>query len=261
MEAWENRNIDEAMAAFNSALKANPELLWPSHYFLGLGYHSKGDNENASQHYLAFLKESESSKEDENIAKWRSDVSAKVGLALAKTEDSGRAIPYLEQQLENHPEDKETLFVLGTEMQKANRLPEAEKAFLRVLELDPKMADAHFVVGNMAFTRDDFAEATTHLTAYLELSPDSPRASYAHFMLGSIAMRRKQTGQTRMHMQRSLEIDSNAPHSGEANYILGYLAMEREDYDSARVYFQRYIRLEPSGIHAAEVRSTLNDIK
>jgi len=268
-EAFGKQDMDAAMAAFQKALEVNPELLWPSHYYLGLGFHSKNDNDNAAEHYLAFMEKSEETKDDEEIAKMRSFVLTKIGIALARTGDSGRAIPYLEQAVATNPEDKESLYLLAVELTKANRPREAETNFNKVIELDPAMADAHFILGNMAFTKGDSATARTRLTEYLELQPKSPRAALVHFMLGSMLMRQSQgasngvelQARAKTHYERALVINPSFNQASEANYILGAMALQKENYDLAVKYFRRYLQLEPSGSHAAEVKRTLDDIK
>lgn len=52
--AFQNGDMDGAIAALQQALAANPEL-YKAHYTLGLAYTNKQDNANAAEHFRAFL--------------------------------------------------------------------------------------------------------------------------------------------------------------------------------------------------------------
>lgn len=90
----------------------------------------------------------------------------------------------LESRLKENPDDLQGQIMAGRSYQALDRLPEAKKAWEKVLELDPKQNEAHYNLGvAMIETRkfDDpelFKEALTHFDVVLKDLPNQPAVNW-----------------------------------------------------------------------------------
>ena len=90
----------------------------------------------------------------------------------------------LEARLKENPDDLQGQIMAGRSYQALDRLPEAKKAWEKVLELDPKQNEAHYNLGvAMIETRkfDDpelFKEALTHFDVVLKDLPNQPAVNW-----------------------------------------------------------------------------------
>ena len=90
----------------------------------------------------------------------------------------------LEARLKENPDDLQGQIMAGRSYQALDRLPEAKKAWEKVLELDPKQNEAHYNLGvAMIETRkfDDpelFKEALAHFDVVLKDLPNQPAVNW-----------------------------------------------------------------------------------
>lgn len=88
-----------------------------------------------------------------------------------------QAIADLEKKATDNPQDPSAWTHLGEVLYRAGQiepayLEGAEKAFTRLLELDPKNLDTLRSLGNISFDRNQPAVAIGHYQKYLEIKPD-----------------------------------------------------------------------------------------
>jgi tetratricopeptide (TPR) repeat protein len=74
----------------------------------------------------------------------------------------------------------------GIALWNAGKAPEAEAAFKRATELDPKMADAHYWLGMACVNQGKLKEAKTPFETYLKLEPEGENAATAKALLAQI---------------------------------------------------------------------------
>jgi len=74
----------------------------------------------------------------------------------------------------------------GIALWNAGKAAEAEAAFQRATELDPKNADAHYWLGMARFNQGKLKEAKTPFETYLKLEPDGENAATAKALLAQI---------------------------------------------------------------------------
>jgi len=82
--------------------------------------------------------------------------------------------------------DAGTIYNQGVIAWNAGKIPEAKKLFEQAVELDPKMADAHYWLGMATVNENKMPEAVTHFEKYLELAPTGQYAEQAKSILASI---------------------------------------------------------------------------
>ena len=81
------------------------------------------------------------------------------GIALAQKGDFKRAEEAFEQAVTLHPRDARALTALGQVQEQLGKLPESIAIFRKVIELDPRSADAHENLGISLGDRSDLAAA------------------------------------------------------------------------------------------------------
>jgi cytochrome c-type biogenesis protein CcmH len=90
----------------------------------------------------------------------------------------------LEKRLKDNPDDLQGQIMAGRSYQALNRIPEAKKAWEKVLELDPKQHEAHYNLGVIQIeTRqiDDpeiFKQALAHFDIVLSDLPNQPAVNW-----------------------------------------------------------------------------------
>jgi len=264
LKALEKKDMDASITAFEAALAANPDL-FGSHYYLGIAYDSKKNYPKSGENFAKFL---ERAGDNAEAAEQIAYATRRGGIALARTKNSAKAIPYLEKAAAAKPNDKEVHYYLGMALIRNEQESKAEQHFSKVIQLDPNLPRPYYFVGRVAFNTEDWGEAKRLLSKYLELKPDDNFAADAHFMLGSMAVRQAvgaadaatQNNSAKMHLTKFLELKPNAPQAPEAYYILGSLAAQSEDTATATGHFQKYLKLQPQGAQAEEVKQFLADL-
>jgi tetratricopeptide (TPR) repeat protein len=262
-EAVKKGDMDTAITSFEAALAANPEL-FASHYYLGWAYQSKQNWEKTAEHFVEFL---DKVKDDPKAADWISNATREGGLALARLNRFEQAAPLLEKAASAKPNDTELHYRLGTGYLTGGDRDKAEEHLSKVIQLQPDLDRPYYLVGHIAYNKEDFASAQEKLDKYIELKPEGEFAGDAHFMLGMMATRAGQGGNAaakrtaKAHLNKFLQLKPDSPQASEAHYILGSFAAQIEDVETARVHFQRYLKLNPSGPQAKEIRAFLADLK
>ncbi len=228
-KAIRKRDNSAAIRAFERALDANRDLIL-SHYYLGYAYQKNRDWDKTGEHFVEFLQRVD--KEDPTATLMVFHATRQGGLALARTERSNEAIPYLKEIISAEADDKDAHFFLGLALFKNDDSTQADKHFTKVIELDQAYVEAYYYAGRIAYDREDVAAANERLGRLLNLQPKSPHAAEAHFMLGSLAITEAETAQD--------------PTEARAK---------------ARTHFEKYLTLEPSGAEAEEIKKLLEDVR
>jgi DNA-binding winged helix-turn-helix (wHTH) protein/tetratricopeptide (TPR) repeat protein len=119
-------------------------------------------------------------------------------------------------------------------------LPAARQAALRALELDPRIAEAHLRLANVAWSSGDRRSGDTHLRAALALEPDDPLvASFA----ASTAIGRGDWTTAVALQRRAVEAD---PLAGAARHNLAVFLYLAGRYEEAIAQLQELRALVPN---------------
>jgi tetratricopeptide (TPR) repeat protein len=261
-EAVKEKDNDGIIASCEKALSANGDL-FAGNYYLGYAYQTKKNYAKCAANFDTFITKVGNNADAADMINLSN---RQGGLCYARSRAPAKAIPLLQKAASNKPNDTEVQLVLGMAQMQTKNDREAERAFAKVIQLDPKRARPYYFAGRINFNGQQWDVATERLTTFLELKPDDQFAPDAHFMVGSVAVRNAESSGNAeaahqmaiTHLTHFLVAKPNAPQSPQAHYILGTLAAQKEDDAGAKSHFEKYLKLEPNGAQAEEVKQFLS---
>lgn len=133
---------------------------------------------------------------------------------------------------------------LGNVLIDMQRMPEAEAAFCRAVEIDPSYALAHYNLGiaYMASNKDDEAER-----AFRRALENAPNLVEARINLGAVLFGAKRFAEATGVLTEALAID---PKRASVYRELGRLMIATSRYAQAEEYFREAVRLDPMDANA-----------
>ncbi len=156
----------------------------------------------------------------------------KIGGALLQAGYTEQALPYLEEMLRRTPDSVKALLAVGRIHLEAQREAPARAALVRVLALDPRLAEGWNEMGGVEALAGHFPEALRCYEKALALSPDlasaSLNAAQTHEKLGDPAA-------AEGVFRHLLAAD---PRNGDAANGLGLLLAKQDRTDEALKLFQ-----------------------
>ncbi len=199
-----------------------------------------------------------------------------VGLDYVLLNDYPEAIKWLEKAVEAEPKNKEAWYFLGRAYYTKSSIPEARRAFLTVLRLDPRDAKAE---NNLGLILESEAQPEAAMDAYrkaIAWQNQSLRLSEQPYLnLGSLLMEQSRMSESIPLLQRAVELASGnaicrlklgtaylrlgkltdaqrdlekavqlAPGDPAAHYQLGKLYKEMKALDRAKAEFDRTAELQ-----------------
>jgi tetratricopeptide (TPR) repeat protein len=166
-------NLDTALAMFEKAVEADPELA-PGYAAAARLYLAKGEHQkavDAAEKALAI----DPALVDVQRVRYE-------GYRVLGREDEAKAV--FEEMAANDPEGlADTLFERGREAFNAGSTAAAVQALEQALLAKPDHPRAHYMLGLAYANSGDNAKAKEHLKRFLELAPDDPEATTASEML------------------------------------------------------------------------------
>jgi putative PEP-CTERM system TPR-repeat lipoprotein len=143
--------------------------------------------------------------------------------------DPQAAIARIERQLLLEPKSAGMQYLLGRAYQASGDTKQAEKAFMKAVELNPEAVPAYVSLGQLYGASKDYDRAITELDKALAARPDQPAA----LMLWSIAQQMKGDGtKARDGYERLLK--TNPRFAPAANNLAWMLAEEGQGQDLKR---------------------------
>jgi tetratricopeptide (TPR) repeat protein len=224
--------IDAAIAMLKS-LSASGSTETTVNHLLGLAYYQKSDYARAIEHLIIATKQGV-----EGSLQHRQGVQM-LGLSQYLLGHLKEAIPYLEQVASWSPNNVEVAYVLGLSYIQTQNPNKAREAFARMFNVQPNSAPAYLINAQMMI-RQRFEEgAEKELQRALELDPKLPQVN---FLLGELAIFRANINRGIELLQNEIAIN---PAFGMAYYRLGEAYTRQLKWDEAVTPLQKSIWLNP----------------
>lgn len=161
-----------------------------------------------------------------------------LGFAYLKNHDSERAKANFELMLETAGPVRAE-FLAGKANYEATLFPEAEKSFLRVLQLDPRFPGAHLELGKVYISLHRTGEATRELELALKEDPGNADANY---FLGSLLVQEDRSAEAIDYLDRARKLK---PDFWAIYFNLGKAKLRLEQAPEAMALFKRAVELNP----------------
>ena len=267
-------NLEGAVAAYRESLALAPSVEAGSN--LGAALAALGRYQEAIEAYrgaLAMAPGNESIRYNLALAHYKSDDLAgaageldalheaqpqdlRATLLLAdcrlRLGEFGRVEELLRPVVDADPENRAALYLLGMALLSDGRVEEGQPLVDRLLRGE-ESAEAHYLLGWMAFSAGDAAKAVRELARALELDPKLPslRSHYARALL--------YTGDVDGAIQAFREALAESPNDFDANYTLAGILANRRQLDEARPHAERAVLLHPRSEMARALVAGLDD--
>jgi len=152
--------LDEAIAAYNRAIKFNPNSAF-SYYYLGEAFAKKGQLKKAISAYYSAL----------NLNPKLAWCCYSLGNVLLQTEQLDRGIEYLRKAINIKPNFFEFHYSLGLALIQQDTVDEAINSLKKSIELNPKFAYSYKSLGDALSKTQAWDEATVFYRKAFELQP------------------------------------------------------------------------------------------
>jgi tetratricopeptide (TPR) repeat protein len=166
-----------------------------------------------------------------------------VGLDYVLLNDYTDAIKWLEKAVQFDPKNKDAWYYLGRAYYSDSRLPQAKKAFITALELDPhdaKTEDSMGLVLEAEGKTDEALDAFRKSIAWWEQSAHPSEQPYLN--LGSLLLDQQKTDEALPSLKKAVEL---APNNGNCHLKLGVAYLRMNRLPDALLELERAVQLEP----------------
>ncbi|MGI9165916.1 MAG: tetratricopeptide repeat protein [Pyrinomonadaceae bacterium] len=150
------------------------------------------------------------------------------------------ALGLLNQLLTNDPNDFQAWTELGTLNLLQQNLSEAEKSYLRAIEVRPKFFLALMNLGKLRVAQKKHEEALVPLTLALEVQPTS---ASLNFLLGEAYLQLKKGSKAVIYLYEALKLDPTG--MTEAHLRLASLYHGAGLKDKAAIEFEEFLKKKP----------------
>ena len=121
---------------------------------------------------------------------------------------------------------------------------EAAKQARLALQADPRIPEAHFLLGEVAILHADIDDAIAELTKEIELNPSY---AMAHYRLGDAYTRREMWGEAMAPLERSVWLN---PNYSAPFILLGKGYLKKKELANAEGVLRHALKLDPQNLSA-----------
>lgn len=217
-------SLEKLYASFNDSLSASiaeaKSRIVEKNLALGDSAKNEGNLDAAREAYKIAMDLADGRERDE--------VLIRLG-QLEQREAPSENLERLGQKVADNPDSAEAIYDFATELAMEGYLPEAIKYLERLTQLTPDDSDVYYRLGNAYLDVKRLPEAETAYNKALELGFDDP--AEIHYRLGWVEMEgRADTVEARKRFQKALE---TSPDHLECLKELAHLAQVDENYEEA----------------------------
>lgn len=148
------------------------------------------------------------------------------------------------KSLQLNPKNAKAHAILGIALVRQDKLDEATDYLAEAIRLEPTDYEAHYTLGQTLTRQQKFDEAISHFSTVLKLRPDYTQA---HGYMGSLLLAKGELNQAAAHLSEALRLD---PNYTDAHYNMGQLMLRLKNLDQAVRYLSQAVQLMPDDAQA-----------
>jgi len=162
-----------------------------------------------------------------------------LGNACIFTQQPERAVKAFAQLFKVAPDSAAAHLTTARMLLRNDVDGEAANQAKKALEIDPRIPEAHFLIGEVAILHADIDLAIDELTKEIAINP---AYAMAHYRLGDAYSRREQWNEAMAPLERSVWLNPN--YSGPY-ILLGKVYLKRKELPNAEGVLRHALRLDP----------------
>ncbi|MBF0125421.1 MAG: tetratricopeptide repeat protein, partial [Magnetococcales bacterium] len=227
------QRYDEAMAAYQQAIIADPQLA-AAHFGLGTIHHYQNRLDQAERCYRRAI----------TCDPAYVDALNNLGAVYHQQQRLAEAIDCFRQSVTLQPDYAEAHFNLGVLMERQQQDQEAIDHYQQAITLKPDYVDAWYNLGVLMQRREEDDTAVAHYQQVLHLRPEHLQA---HINLGVLARRQERYRDAASHYRQALKLN---PDHANAWYNLGVLMSKQGIQDEEIRCYRQTVALQPDYVAA-----------
>jgi Tfp pilus assembly protein PilF len=232
MKALEANNLEAAAAAFTKAIEKDPNDIG-AHFNLALTYSIGKQDAKAIPEYQKTLE----------LKPGLYQAELNLGILLMRSPKPADAIPHLEAAVAQKPKELQPNFNLAAAYLEAGRAPQAEKAYLGVLEIKADNPPAELGLGRALLAQARPDDAAPHIKKAGEMEP---KYREALLELASAYDKDKRT-------ELAIAIYEQFPGNAGAQARIGELLIEAKKYADAIPRLEKAVAESPTTSNRMEL--------
>ncbi|MFO7300923.1 MAG: tetratricopeptide repeat protein [Acidobacteriota bacterium] len=147
---------------------------------------------------------------------------------------------------------------LGDVYQRLKRSEDAETAYQKAVEINPKNAQAYDGLAALYNTMGRLDQAAEAAARAMELQGGQATDATSAYNMGAIMMNAGKVTEARAHFQRAIELD---PNMAEAHFQLGMTYINEGNVGEAIKALEQYLSLAPDGPNAQMAKDMLPELR
>ena len=166
---------------------------------------------------------------------------SRYGLLLVNSKTPAAALVRVEEALKEFPESPSLWFALGIAQFDNNKIPEAQQAFEKALQIDAKQIPVLAYLGAVYVERAQYADAAKIYERAIQLNGT---VALLHYLLGDTLLKMTEVDDRRTEsaLKRAAELD---PNLTSAHLTLGRFYVRQTRWTEAAAALEQAARLEP----------------
>ncbi len=241
----ESGQFNEAINAFNRALKTGKGHVLDIYDGLAYAYLQLGDVKNSLRFY------------GKALSIYRSPtILYKVGVIYLSEKKDTEALKYLNEALSKNP-NLVSIYPMLMDIYRRLGMKEELKRITRLYERAAieSGGEQHFKEGLKAYMSGNYELAIKEFKRSIEINPSNPvpysNIGYIYYDIGD--MKRAYE-----YHRKAIDID---PNHANSHYGLALVYKAWKDYDRAGFHWKEYLRIEPSGYYSRKAKEELKGLE
>ena len=176
-----------------------------------------------------------------------------LGILIGNQGDHQKAFDYFQKVTKLQPELSTAWRLLGMANEKLGKLEDAQKSYLKTIELDKNNTNALFNLGILIDNQGDHQKAFDYFQKVTKLQPEW---SEAWRLLGMANEKLGKLEEAKQSFLKAIELDKN---NTNALINLGILFASQDDYQKTIKYIQKVTKLQPEWSEAWRLLGMANE--